>query len=192
MRTLYIGQHSLAAKGASVIRDADHRSVYLLIGKWGRRQDALSLYQISGDLLAELRQTTLGLRLNSTFISIIKKSEPSPDTLVFLNEMIYVSSLRWLVVGNFNSGNYRIYHGTSLIMESHPAGDQRLLSVTRQEDEPVCICVAATLDHWAHRRNLVKTLFPNRWRLAPGGGTADFKGLRAHFVWDRISDRIKH
>lgn len=192
MRTLYIGQHSLAAKGASVIRDADHRSVYLLIGKWGRRQDALSLYQISGDLLAELKQTTLGLRPQFDIYFHNQKVGTLSRHVGFLNEMIYVSSLRWLVVGNFNSGNYRIYHGTSLIMESHPAGDQRLLSVTRQEDEPVCICVAATLDHWAHRRNPVKTLFPNRWRLAPGSGTADFKGLRAHFVWDRISDRIKH
>lgn len=188
MRTLYIGQNSLAAKGASVIRDVDHRSIYLLIGKWGRRQDALSLYRISGDLIAELRQTTLGIRPQFDIYQHNQKIGSLSRHIGLFNEMIYISSLHWLVVGNFHSGNYRVYHGTSLVMESHRQDDQRILTVTAEKDEPVCICIAATLDHWAHRRSMIRSPFPARWRLNLEGGAEDFKGLHAHY---QLSRKIK-
>lgn len=156
MRTLYIRQDSLAAKGASVVRDANKQSRYLLIGKWGRRQDALSLYQISGDLLAELRQTTLGLRPHFDIYLHNEKVGTISKRLGFLSEMIYISNLHWIVVGNFNTGNYKIYHGTQVIMTSQTDGDLRSMTISKQSLEPICICIAATLDHWASRHNHLK------------------------------------
>jgi uncharacterized protein YxjI len=149
MRALYIRQDSLSAKGASVVRDADKRSIYLLIGKWGRHQDALSLYQISGDLLAELRQTSLGLLPHFDIYYQGNKVGAISKHLGFFNEMIYINNLHWIIVGNFVSGNYKIYHGTTTIMTSRSDGDLREMQIISQSLEPICVCIAATLDHWA-------------------------------------------
>lgn len=157
MRTLYIRQDSLAAKGASVVRDEDRRSIYLLVGKWGRHQDALSLYQISGDLLAELRQTSLGLLPHFDIYYQGEKVGAISKRLGFFNQMIYISNLHWIIVGNLVSGNYKIYHGTTMIMNSRGDGDLREMKIATQELEPICICIAATLDHWASGHSQLKT-----------------------------------
>ncbi|GAA3611758.1 LURP-one-related/scramblase family protein [Secundilactobacillus similis] len=177
MRTLYIRQDSLATKGASVVRDADKRSIYLLIGKWGRHQDALSLYQISGDLLAELKQTSLGILPRFDIYYHNQKVGAISKHLGLLNEVIYVSNLHWLIVGNIVTGDYRIYHGTTLIMTSQGDGDLRALTVENRRQEPVCICIAATLDHWAsHRRKLQ---LPKRTWRASFNVPMDMRGNRA-------------
>ena len=61
MRQLYIRDRSSDLHGTTVIRDKNGKSCYLLVGKWGMRYDALSLYAIDGALLAEVKQLTLGL-----------------------------------------------------------------------------------------------------------------------------------
>lgn len=177
MRTLYIRQDSLAAKGASVVRDADKRSIYLLIGKWGRHQDALSLYQISGDLLAELKQTSLGLLPRFDIYYQGEKVGAISKRLGFFNEMIYISNLHWIIVGNFVTGNYKVFHGTTTIMNSQGDGDLREMQIVNKKLEPICICIAATLDHWANRRSNVK--FPSKAWHAEFNTPVDLRGNRA-------------
>lgn len=187
MRTLYIRQESLAAKGASVVRDADKRSVYLLIGKWGRHSDALSLYQISGDLLAELRQTSLGLLPRFDIYDHGEKVGAISKRFGFMHEMIYISSLHWLIVGNFLSGHYKIYHGTTTIMTSDGDGDLRQMTIASQHLEPICICIAATLDHWANRRSHLK--LPSKAWHTSFNVPMDLRGNRAWHYANRPQNK---
>lgn len=191
MRALYIRQDSLAAKGASVVRDADRRSIYLLVGKWGRHQDALSLYQISGDLLAELRQTSLGLLPRFDIYYQGEKVGAISKRLGFFNEMIYISNLHWIIVGNFVTGNYKIYHGTTTIMNSRSAGDLREMQISSENLEPICICLAATLDHWASGHSQLKN--PAQAWHASLKRQMGLHGSRAwHYANHRTWHRIIH
>lgn len=159
MRTLYIEQTSLETKITRVIRDIDKHPIYLLIGNWGRCQNTFSVCEIIGNVLAEIRQTTFGVRPKFNIYKQNKKVGTLSQYFDFFNEVIFITSLHWIIIGNLNSGYYRIYHGTLLIMEYHQTSYQCILSITNKKYEPICICIAAVLDYWAHahHRNIVQT-----------------------------------
>lgn len=155
MRTLYIHQHANDLRGATTVKDEHNNTAYLLVGKWGLRQDVLSLYATSGELLAEIRQLTLGILpkfaiyQNHRQIGVIGKS------LGFLREVIYIRGLSWIIVGNVLKESYRVYHGTQLvfIFKSQVQDGQTysVLQVTDERLEPVCIVISGVLNHWARR-----------------------------------------
>ncbi|VDG23338.1 LURP-one-related/scramblase family protein [Lactiplantibacillus mudanjiangensis] len=156
MRKLYFSRNSFA-KGARIVRDAHNQSHYLLVGRWGRRQDALSLYAIQGELLAEIKQTTLGLLPKFDLYYNRQNVGSISKTLGFWHEMIYVRKLRWFVIGSLNTESYRIYHGTELVMSMQPVtttnGEAFELVISDPTTEPLCICIAAILDHWQKPTN---------------------------------------
>ncbi|ETY75148.1 hypothetical protein LFAB_03430 [Lactiplantibacillus fabifermentans T30PCM01] len=166
MRKLYFSRNSFA-KGARIVRDAHDQSHYLLVGRWGRRQDALSLYAIQGELLAEIKQTSLGLLPKFDLYYNRQNVGSISKTLGFWHEMIYVRKLRWIIMGSLNTESYRIYHGTDLVMTMRPVvtsnGEAFELEIAEETIEPICICVAAILDHWQKptNRNRDKVLGDN-------------------------------
>lgn len=155
MRTLYIHQHTTDLRGATTVKDTDGQTAYLLVGKWGLRNDVLSLYAVSGELLAEIRQLTLGILpkfaiyQNHQQIGVIGKS------LGVFREVIYIHGLNWIIVGNMLKESYRVYHGTQLIFsfKSQASDGQTfgILQVTDERYEPVSIVISGVLSHWARR-----------------------------------------
>ena len=174
MRLLYLRDHDTDLHGTTVIRDYQGRSRYLLVGKWGMLHDVLSLYSISGELLAEVKQQSLGilprfaLFLNREQVGTVGKS------LGFVREVIYIRGLNWVVVGSPFSGKYRVFQTNRQVFAIRPVaftGDYyHELKVSRQEDEPLAILIASVLQHWARRkqRNPLKV----RWgrRATPDDG----------------------
>ncbi|MFB9768399.1 LURP-one-related/scramblase family protein [Lactiplantibacillus modestisalitolerans] len=171
MRQLYFSRNSFA-EGARVVRDAHKQSHYLLVGRWGRRQDALSLYAIQGELLAEIRQTSLGLLPKFDLYYNRQNVGSISKTFGFWHEMLYVRKLRWIIMGSLSAEHYRIYHGTTLIMTMRPVvttnGEAFELSISDQQLEPICICIAAILDHWQKPTNR------NRTRVTKGNMRVNF------------------
>lgn len=157
MRKLYIHQHLNDLRGATVIKDEHGVSTYLLVGKWGLRQDVLSLYAIDGDLLAEIRQLTLGILPKFSIYQNHKQIGTVGKSLGFLREVIYIRGLNWIIVGNTLRDSYRVYHGTQLVFSFKPvkftSGYYHELTVVDQDLEPVAIVVASVLDHWARKQD---------------------------------------
>lgn len=157
MRQLYIRDRSTDLNGATVIHDESGHSCYLLAGKWGIRYDALSLYTMSGELLAEAKQLTLGLTpkfalyLNQRQVGTIGKS------LGFFHELIYIRGLNWIVVGSLMSGHFKVFCGSQLIFEVEPVqntgGFCSRLSVVNQADEPLAILTATIINRWARHQD---------------------------------------
>ncbi|MDC2839000.1 hypothetical protein PO252_03965 [Limosilactobacillus mucosae] len=157
MRQLYIRDRSTDLNGATVIHDESGHSCYLLAGKWGIRYDALSLYTMSGELLAEAKQLTLGLTpkfalyLNQRQVGTIGKS------LGFFHELIYIRGLNWIVVGSLMSGHFKVFCGSRLIFEVEPVqntgGFCSRLSVVNQADEPLAILTATIINRWARHQD---------------------------------------
>ena len=168
MRTLYLREHGGQRQATPIVHDEFNNACYLLTGKWGLRQDVLSLYTMQGSLLAEVKQVTLGLwpkfvlYQNRQRVGVIAKS------LGFVRQVIYIRGLNWMVVGSPLSDRYRVYQGNRLVFSTSPLEDTgglyQAVHIADQDEEPLAILVATILNHWAHRpdHELAVTWHPRR------------------------------
>ncbi|KRM06532.1 hypothetical protein FC89_GL000680 [Liquorilactobacillus ghanensis DSM 18630] len=145
----------MAHQGASTVTDKNSQAVYLVVGKWGRHNDVLSVYAISGELLAEIKQTGFGifpsfnLYLHNQHVGRLKRYHFGKK------DLLLVRKLNWMIIGDIYSFNYRIYHRKDLIMQlaevSLLTGNYLELKITAEKDEPLCLCIVAILDYFAQK-----------------------------------------
>lgn len=156
MRQLYLRDHDTDLRGTTVIRNYQGRSLYLLVGKWGVLHDVLSLYSISGDLLAEVKQQSFGIVPKFALYKDRQKVGTVSKSLGFVREVIYIRGLNWVIVGSPYSGKYRVFSKNHLVFSIQPVaftGDYyHELKVRNKEDEPLAILIASVLQHWARRK----------------------------------------
>ena len=151
VRTLYMRDHATDRQPATVIHDENNQAAYLLAGKWGLRQDALSLYNMCGDLLAEVSQLSLGLLpkfalyVNHQKVGVVGKS------LGFVREVVYIRGLNWVIVGNALTNHYRVFKGSHQVFAMEPAAETGAsflaITINHPQDEPLAILVACVLNH---------------------------------------------
>lgn len=153
MRSLYLRDHSTDLHGTTVIRDDQGRSCYLLVGKWGMHRDVLSLYAINGELLAEVKQLSLGLLQKFALYQHRQRVGVVGKSFGFVRQVIYIRGLNWIIVGSPLESRYRVFGGGKLIFALRPVqltgSYYHELRVTKKENEPLAILIASVLDHWA-------------------------------------------
>jgi len=179
LRTLFLNQAALSARATTVIRDDQNQSCYLLVGKWGMRADVLSVYTIAGALEAEVKQDSLGLLPKFRLLYHRQVVGQVSKTFGVIREVLFIRGLNWVIMGNLNSGRFKIYHGRELIgtIENveHTAGGTVQLCIDHPDHEGLVICLAAILDRWAkHQQRLPNVLTKHGWtpqRLPSSGLT---------------------
>ena len=64
MSEFFIQEQQLGKVTRTIVKDQAGRSLFLLVGRWGTRGDALSLYAMNGEILASIKQVswTFGTR----------------------------------------------------------------------------------------------------------------------------------
>lgn len=168
MRKLYLRDHSTDLHGTTVVRDDQGRSCYLLAGKWGMHHDVLSLYAINGELLAEVKQLSLGLLPKFGLYEHRQRVGTVGKSFGFVRQVVYIRGLNWIIVGSPLSNRYRVFGAGKLVFAFKPvqfSGSYcHELRITRKEDEPLAILVASVLDHWARggQFDVNKVQFKNR------------------------------
>ena len=165
MRKLYIRDRA-SSQSATVIHDERAESCYLLTGKWGLRHDALSLYTMQGELLAELKQLTLGITPRFALYQNRQRVGTMGKALGFVREVVYIRGLNWMVMGSAQSNCYRVYRNRRLVFTMGPVentgGMYTEINVANRADEPLAILVACVLDHWARRGKKAPMRLPIR------------------------------
>ncbi|WP_295729640.1 LURP-one-related/scramblase family protein [uncultured Limosilactobacillus sp.] len=153
MRTLYLKNRS-NDHSATIIHDNFDQACYLLTGKWGIRNDALSLYTMQGQLLAELKQLSLGLMPKFAIYQNRQRMGTIGKSFGFVREFIYIHGLNWVIVGNAFTNRYRIFRNNHLVFTMEPEQSHLYcrLTINQQSDEPIAILIACVLDHWANKR----------------------------------------
>lgn len=153
MGILYLPDQQATIHVTTIIHDGHETPRYLLSGKWGRYQDALTLSTMSGRLLAEVRQLSLGFSPRFALYSGRERVGTMAKSFGFLREFLYIRGLHWVVVGAPLTGRYRVFAGNRLVFSTEPVHGGRYTKVTvgADEDEPLAALVAAVLNHWAHR-----------------------------------------
>lgn len=154
MRKLYVQKGRLAEQGASTISDINRKKLYLIVGKWGRHQDVLSVYAISGTLLAEIKQHGFGLLPHFDLFKDNERVGSLRRYHLGKKDILIVRGLNWFIVGDLYTSRYRIFHGRRTIMTLQevtlPFGDYLELSISDEANEALCICIVAILDHLVH------------------------------------------
>lgn len=189
MRTLYLRDRATDS-GATVIHDQNGRQCYLLTGKWGLRHDALSLYTMSGELLAEVRQLSLGMMPKFALYQNHQKVGTVGKSLGFFKEIVYIQGISWFIVGNGLNNHYRFLQGHRLVAMMAPVNKTGFnvteLAVHDEADEPLAVLVASILNHWSHNGDKLPWLI--RFRQHFGRKTSE--ASPCDFTFDKIIRKI--
>ena len=57
MSEFFIQEKHLSRVTRTVVKNESGKSIFLMVGRWGTKGDALSLYAMNGNLVAHIKQT---------------------------------------------------------------------------------------------------------------------------------------
>ncbi|HLQ41097.1 MAG TPA: hypothetical protein VK118_09075 [Tetragenococcus sp.] len=156
MVELYIQDKQLSSVTRTVVTDKKGHSLFLLVGRWGTKGDALSLYQMNGDLIASIKQISFTFGSRFEIYENYQKVGTLQKIFNWPGDFYYIKQLNWSVYGDIYNHYYKIHHFGTEIMEmdkgSFLSGDFYILNVAESEDAPKCICIAAIMDYWLYNR----------------------------------------
>ncbi|MGM0125160.1 hypothetical protein IGI37_002558 [Enterococcus sp. AZ194] len=163
MSEFFIQEQQLSRVTRTIVKDGQGKSLYLLVGRWGTKGDALSLYQMSGELVASIKQVSFTFGTRFEIYEGFKKVGTLKKIFNWPGDFYYIRQLHWTVQGNIYQHQYTIHHFNRLVMEMDKAslftGDYYVLNVPVDEEAPLCICIAAVMDYWLYNRKKDKNNF---------------------------------
>ena len=56
MSEFFIQDRQLSSITRTIVKDEKGKSLFLMVGRWGTKGDALSLYRLDGTLVASIKQ----------------------------------------------------------------------------------------------------------------------------------------
>lgn len=157
MIRLFMKQEYVSMQDRIIVKNEQGEDIYLIAGRWGRVGDALTLYSMSGDIIAEAKQTFLSVFPKfdlyydgDKIASVVKRPG-------LQNPYFTVSKLNWIISGNFKEKRYTIRHHTKLVMRLEKmyayTGDFYNLTIMKNEDAAVCCLLSVIVDHYSPRRS---------------------------------------
>ncbi|MDR1473199.1 MAG: LURP-one-related family protein [Lactobacillales bacterium] len=153
MAEYFIQQKALSSNARTLVQDEDGKNIYLLVGRWGKRHDKVSLYDLTGNLLSFIQQTSL---ISGGRFSLYKQHDKVATMQkipTFKKDRYFISRLNWIASGNFSEHCYKIKHGFTLIMEmlgTYMRGDFYSLVIPEKANAPLAILICAILDYWLY------------------------------------------
>ncbi len=156
MSEFFIQEKQLSQVTRTVVKNQAGKSLFLMVGRWGTKGDALSLYAMNGDLVASIKQVSLTFGTRFELYKGFEKVGTMQKIFNWPGDFYYVRHLHWSVQGDIYNHRYKIQHFNQPIMTMDKAtlffGDYYVLDVTHDEDAPICICIAAVLDYWLYHK----------------------------------------
>ncbi|WP_192988425.1 LURP-one-related/scramblase family protein [Carnobacterium mobile] len=148
---LYMKQAYVSLQNRIIVKDEAGKDIFLIIGKWGRIGDGLSLYAMDGTLLVEVKQTVLSVFPKFNIYVAGDKVASISKQPGIKGPYFKVNQLNWIVKGDFYNHHYTVQHRLQTIMQMEkaylPFGDFYALSITHSQDIPICLCIAVIVDH---------------------------------------------
>lgn len=155
MVRLFIKEEYMSIQNRMLVKNEEGKDTYLIVGKWGRAGDSLSLYSMSGDRLVEAKQKKLSvfpkfdLLINGEKVCSVKKH---PGLFGIKDPYFTVSKLHWLITGDFIAQRYTVRHHAKVIMELEKncsfVGNLFSLNISNEEVAPLCCILAVIVDHY--------------------------------------------
>jgi uncharacterized protein YxjI len=169
MVRLFIKEEYMSMQNRMIVKDESGKDTYLIVGKWGRAGDALSIYSLDGTRLAEAKQKklslfpTFDLKVNGEKVASIKKR---PGLHGIKQPYFTVSKLHWLVTGNFTEQRYSVTHHSKIVMRVEKnysfIGDFYALRIEKEEMAPICCLLAVIIDHYSPNKETLWQQFTQK------------------------------
>lgn len=157
MSEYFIQDKQLSSVTRTIVKDEAGKSLYLMVGRWGTKGDALSLYAMDGQLVASIKQVSFSFGTRFELYRNFEKIGTLQKIFNWPGDFYYIQQLHWTVQGNIYNHQYSIRHFNEVIMTMDKAtlmsGDYYALDVPKDEDAPICICIAAVMDYWLYNRS---------------------------------------
>lgn len=173
MTEFFIQDKQLSSITRTIVKNEAGKSLFLLVGRWGTKGDALSLYAMDGQLVASIKQVSFTFGTRFEIYQDFQKVGTLQKIFNWPGDFYYIQQLHWTVQGDIYNHRYGIRHFNQVIMTMDKAtlltGDYYVLDVTHDEDAPLCICIAAILDYWLYNRKK-NTKQEDNWHFLPSNG----------------------
>ena len=157
MSEFYIQQHQLSKRTRTIVKDEKNRDIYLMVGNWGRKRDALLLYQMNGQLIASIKQASFIFGSKFIIYENYQKVGEMRKIFNWPGDFYYIKQLHWAAHGDIYQHKYQIHHFNERIMTMDKAnfltGNYYSLDIPNEKNAPKCICIAAVMDYWLYNRS---------------------------------------
>ncbi len=157
------------------VRDHRGQIVYLIEGRWGRKNDQMSIYKINGEHLLTMRQQKLSpipifeLYERQEKIGIMRKH---PGLFGLRDSYFTLHPHKWVITGDFEDLYFTTHKDNELIMEcekdlTHGTTVYEL-RVKYEEDAALSALITTLFDHYSRKKvedEVAEYVFDDNYRL---------------------------
>lgn len=167
MSEYLIQQKYLGQAARTVVKNPAGVPQFLLVGSWGPKGNVLSVYSMSGTLLAFVKRVPWSFGTRFDLYQDYQKVGTMNRLFHFTLDLYYIQKLGWHVFGNVEEHQYHIFQFRRQVMAmtsgSFTFGDCYILDIPQVTEAPLAICIASVLDYWLYntKKDPQKNLKPN-------------------------------
>lgn len=150
MQQFHLTQSPQSTAGMSFVTNQVGDIAYYITGEIGQPGHYLQILDKHANPLATITQISTGL-LPRFSLTVAQQQVGSIGLSMQLREILFVSGVNWLILGNLDKQNYQIFNGRHQLAHTTAATDGRLnLIIFTNTDPAPLILVLAFLDRWRH------------------------------------------
>lgn len=141
------------------VRDDRGQILYLIEGRWGRKDDIVTLQALNSEEYLWAKQSKLSplptfeLITEDEKIGIVRKH---PGLFGIRDSYFTVHPHKWVITGDFEELYFTAYNDNNLVMECEKIQknhyDYFELIVENDEDVPLCSLITVLLDHYSRKK----------------------------------------
>lgn len=142
------------------VRDNRGQILFFIEGRWGRKNDIMSLYKINGQHLMSLKQQKLSPIPVFELFEGNKKTgsmRKHPGLFGLRDSYFTMHPHNWVITGDFEELYFTAYQENDLIMEC----DKDLkngnavyeLTIENEEDAPLCALISTLFDYYSRKKD---------------------------------------
>lgn len=188
MVRLFVKKELMSKQDRLIVSDSTGQEIFLIVGRWGRLADKISVFSIDGKRLLDIRQVTLSIfpkfhfYVDAEKIGSLKKR---PGFRGLKNTFFTFSGLNWVITGDFDKKHFTVRHFDknigSIVKYVSYMGEFYIVDFNREEDMPIACGVAVLLDHYAQSK---KPLWKRRQQQKYSLGFM-------HPIWMKIKQKFQ-
>lgn len=121
MSEFFIQDRQLSRVTRTIVKDETGKSLFLMVGRWGTKGDALSLYRLNGQMVASIKQISFTFGTRFEIYKDFEKVGTLQKIFNWPGDFYYIQQLHWAVHGDIYNHRYGIHHFNKKIMEMDKA-----------------------------------------------------------------------
>lgn len=142
------------------VRDDRGQILYFIEGRWGRKDDIISIYKSNGQHLITLKQQKLSpipvfnLYEEGQNTGVVRKH---PGLFGIRDSFFTIHPHKWIITGDFEELYFTAHHENELIMECDKdiTNGQPIyeLNIKYEKDAPLCALISTLFDHYSRKKD---------------------------------------